>query len=562
MRPSPLQAALSVALIFGAAVARGGEESPRLEEVGAETGFAFHHVNGMTGLRHLVEMTGAGAGWIDFDSDGDLDALLVQGGVLDPDRPSPEPWQGTPHDTLLRNDLVVADGSVQPRFVDWTAAGGLASEGYGMGVATGDVNLDGWPDLLITNFGTDRLWRNRGDGSFEDASADLGTPVEGWSTSASFVDVDADGDPDLYIGRYVDYPLADPITCYAPSSRVDYCGPSAFRGVRDRLLRNRGDGTFEDVSGLFGIDRVAEPALGVVATTAAGETGVQIYVANDGRPNLLWSFDGREAGEEALLAGVAVNRMGEPEAGMGIAAEDFDNDGDEDFLVTHLTAETDTLYVNEGDGLFEDRTLETGLGEGSLAVTSFGVSWIDVDGDGWLDLAVTSGAVRILEEQAARGMSLPLEQPGHLLRNVDGRRLVPFDAAPGLARPGVGRGLAAGDVDNDGDTDLLATYNGGDARLLELSGRPEHGEWLGVRATDLHGAPAAGTVLLWEGPDGSLIRRTVRTDGSYLSARDPRVQWRGLSTDGSLLLRWPDGRRIRWLQPVRGVYATFREAAP
>lgn len=538
------------------------QEDARLVDVSEAVGVAFHHVNGMTGLRHLVEMTGAGGGWVDFDSDGDLDAVMVQGGVLDPHRQPLDPWAGTPRDVLLRNDLVVTEGRPGARFVDWTDAAGLQSTGYGMGVAIGDADGDGTQDLLITNFGADELWRNRGDGTFEDASDALGPAVEGWSTSASFVDVDGDLDPDLYIGRYVKYPLVDPITCYAPSSRVDYCGPSAFPPVQDRLLRNRGDGTFEDISGVSGVDRVAEPALGVVATDVDGDGRAEVYVANDGRPNLLWSFDRAAAGEDALLAGLAVNREGSPEAGMGIAAEDFDNDGDEDILVTHLDSETDTLYVNEGNGLYEDRTLETGIGESSLPFTSFGVAWIDVDGDGWLDLAVTSGAVRILEEQAARCVALPLAQPGRVLRNVDGRRLSPSPSGEGLERPGVGRGLAAGDIDNDGDTDLLATYNGGDARVLELSGRPSEDAWLGVSVLDDRGAPAVGTVLLWESPQGAGFRRTLRTDGSFLSARDPRAQLRGLGVGGSLSLRLPGGRRVRWLDPPRGAYVIFREVSP
>lgn len=277
VRGGPVTVAGLLPLLAGAAPVASADQGavPPLVDASERTGLLFHHVNGMTGLRHLVEMTGAGGGWIDFDGDGDLDALLVQGGELDADREPLDPWQGAPGDVLLRNDLA-ARGA---RFVDWTDAARLDSRGYGMGVATGDADGDGLVDLLITNFGVDELWRNRGDGTFEDASTALGPPQPGWSTSATFVDYDGDGDADLYIGRYVDYPLADPITCYAPSSRVDYCGPSAFPAEADRLLRNRGDGSFEDVTGPLGVDRLVEPTLGVVALDVQGDGRQEIYVA-------------------------------------------------------------------------------------------------------------------------------------------------------------------------------------------------------------------------------------------------------------------------------------------
>ncbi|MCP3963184.1 MAG: VCBS repeat-containing protein, partial [bacterium] len=405
---SYISALLAAALLLATpAVA----EPPIFTDVAAETGLDFVHFNGMSGEYYFPEMTGQGAALLDYDNDGDLDVYLVQGAILGPgktmkDALFPHKGTGTPSDRLYRNDLRAGRLS----FTDVTAASGLAkiATGYGMGVAAGDFDGDGHVDLYVTNYGSNQLLRNRGDGTFEDVTKKAGVDDPAWSTSTTFFDFDRDGRLDLFVTNYVVFDVARNPECFATSSRRDYCGPAAFDGVADRLWRNRGDGTFEDVSTRARVAAVKAAGLGVVAADLDGDGWQDLYVANDGEANHLWlnQRDGTFR-DEALLAGVAVNRQGEAEASMGVAAADFDADGDEDLFMTHLMGETNTLYVNDG-GLFEDRTLETNLAAGGVPFTSFGTSWLDVDNDGWLDLLIVSGAVRILEPLARAGDLFPL----------------------------------------------------------------------------------------------------------------------------------------------------------
>jgi hypothetical protein len=392
---------------------------PVFEDRAAELGLDWVHWNGMTGEYYFPEMTGQGCAFLDYDGDGDLDVYLVEGALLAGDSMDealvPYAGGGTPRGRLFRNDAGPGrpdreGGTLVPRFVDVTDDSGLAATGSGRGVATGDYDGDGRVDLYLTNYGPNQLWRNRGDGTFEDVTAEAGVGTDGWSTSASFLDYDRDGRLDLYVANYVEFDVAENPTCYTGGGRRDYCGPSDFPPVTDRLYRNRGPGpggvTFEDVSGPAGIAAAKGPGLGVVAADFDGDGWTDLFVANDGAVNFLWRNRGRgEDGavhysDEALLSGVALNRAGKAEASMGVDAGDFDGDGDLDLFMTHLMGETNTLYVNDGTGLFEDRTLETGLGAPSFPLTSFGTAWLDYDNDGRLDLFVASGAVRILEEQS------------------------------------------------------------------------------------------------------------------------------------------------------------------
>jgi hypothetical protein len=468
-------------------------------DAAAQSGLDFVHFNGMSGEMYFPEMMGQGGALFDYDNDGDLDAYFVQGAVLG----TGKPVIPAPRGRLYRNDSL--------HFVDVTEKSGLDARDYGMGVATGDIDNDGWVDLYLTNYGANRMYRNNGDGTFADVTQRTGTGDPRWSVSASFFDMDRDGWLDLYVANYVDWSVEKNPKCFAASSRRDYCGPADFPPLPHSLYRNRGDGTFEDVSARAGIARQPGPGLGVIAFDADRDGWTDVYVANDGAPSFLWmnQRDGTFR-DDALLAGAAVNRRGQPEAGMGVDAGDFDADGDEDIFITHLTGETNTLYVNDGTGMFEDRSTETGAALGSLPFTSFGTSWIDYDNDGWLDLFITSGAVRIQESQA--GDPFPLAQTDQLYRNAGGR----LEEVPGVFKaPGVGRGAAFGDVDNDGDTDILVLYNNGPARLLlnQVGGqRP----WIGV-----DDVPGARVEVLR--PGAPALWRRSHTDGSYASASDPRV---------------------------------------
>ncbi len=543
-------------------------ETALFKDVAAETGLDFSHWNGMSGEYYFPEMTGQGAALLDYDNDGDLDVYLVQGALLGPGKkradalfPYDGPWP--PSDRLYRNDL--AAGKLE--LTDVTVASGLAkiATGYGMGVAAGDVDNDGFTDLYVTNYGSNQLLRNQGDGTFRDVTTTAGVDDPAWSTSAAFFDFDRDGWLDLFAVNYVVFDVDRNPECYAPSSRRDYCGPSAFPGVADRLWRNKGDGTFEEISVQARIGAEKAAGLGVVAADFDGDGWLDLYVANDGEANHLWlnQRDGTFR-DEALLAGVAVNREGEAEASMGVSAADFDGDGDDDLFMTHLMGETNTLYVNDG-GLFEDRSVEAGLAAGSLPYTSFGTAWLDVDNDGWLDLLIANGAVRILEALARKGDPFPLSQPNQLLINDGGRRFEDATSRAGEAfgDAEVSRGAAFGDLDNDGDVDVVLFNNNSPVRLLQNQiGQTQ--PWLGLRLVGGKGGrDMLGARIEVRRTGASALWGRVRTDGSYCSASDPRVLLGlgGGSKVEAVRVHWPDGTTEAWPAPEIGNYTTLRQGS-
>ena len=529
-------------------------------------GIDFVHFNGASGELYISETLSPGAALFDFDDDGDLDVYLVQGRLLGSGGaadPAPVPPEGRPPgDRLYRNDLVVhADGTRTLRFIDVTEGSGLGGGAYGMGVAAGDVDNDGRVDLYRTALGPNQLFRNDGDGTFIDVTDESGAGDSRWSVSASFVDFDRDGWLDLYVGNYLDHRLGAPQPeCFTRNGERDYCGPSAWAPVPDRLYRNRGDGTFVDVTGTAGVARELGPALGVAAFDADGDGWTDVYVANDGEPNQLWINQGDGTFTNgALLAGAALNDSGRTEGSMGVDAGDFDGDGDDDLFMTHLTRETNTLYVNDGLGLFEDRTATIGLGAPSLAYTGFGTAWLDFDNDGWLDLLAVNGAVQASHQRFAmrgRGSSaragepLPLDQPNQLFRNLGNGR---FDDVTGRAGAvfelsEVSRGAAFGDVDNDGDVDVLVANNDGRARLL-INEVGHRNRWIGLRLVGGPGRrdmPGARVGVFRD--DGPPLWRRARADGSYASANDPRVLV-GLGQAAAVRrvrVVWPSGREEDW----------------
>ena len=560
-------AAIATAAASGSTALAG--EPPPFREVASEVGLRFAHFNGMTGELYYPETIGAGAALIDYDRDGDLDVYLAQGNLLGPGKtaadavlppPGPLPLRGR----LFRNDLRLDDGGPRLRFTDVTEASGLRAEGYGMGAAVGDFDGDGWPDLYLTNYGPNQLWRNRRDGTFEDVTAASGTAAAGWSTGASFVDYDRDGRLDLFVARYVSFSSARNKRCVMPSGRRDYCSPLAYDALSDKLYRNRGDGTFEDVSVRAGIAAEAATGLGVVAADLDQDGWVDVYVANDLMPNHLWRNRGDGTFEEVgLPAGAALSWEGQAQSSMGVDAADFDADGDDDLFMTHLDGETNALYVNDGRGTFEDESLRRGLGQPSLAFTGFGTAFFDYDNDGWLDLLVANGAIRTLEALARTGDPYPLDQLNQLFRNRgDGTFAeTTAEAGPAFALREVSRGAAFGDLDNDGDVDVVVTNNSGPVRLLrnELGNvRP----WLGLYMVDGTGGPVLGTRVAVVRRSGPTLWRRVHSDGSYLSASDPRV-WFGLGPQGEAVrvrAHWPDGMVEEWAAPA-GAYLTLRRGS-
>ena len=539
----------------------------------ADAGLTFQHINGMSGHLYMTEILAPGVALFDMDNDGDLDVYVPQGYTLGG-------ASTTSRGRLYRNDL--APGKPL-HFTDVTDAAGIITTGYGMGVATGDFDNDGFVDLYLTNFGRNQLFHNNGDGTFTDVTAHAfpqdpvapkvagkGVASEGgWSVAATFFDFDRDGWLDLYVGSYLQYSLDASTKCFSPSGALDYCTPNTYKPVPGRLFHNNRDGTFTDVTAKSRIASEFGPALGVTAADFNGDGWIDLYVANDSQPNQLWinQHDGTFK-NTGLVAGVALTAEGKAEASMGVDAGDFDNDGDEDIFITEQTGEGHNLYVNDGHGAFEDQSAHSGLASASLAFTGFGTAWFDYDNDGWLDLLTVNGAVQTIEALAQAHDPFPLHQRKQLFRNLRNGRFEDVSAKAGkvFELSEVGRGAAFGDVDNDGDTDVVVANNNGPLRLLINNvGNRKH--WLGLRvagasrSVHLRVDEKAGTRPPKGGhyePGGrdmlgarvEIIRknlptlwRRVRADGSYASANDPRVLV-GLGDSAerpTVRIHWPDG---------------------
>ena len=535
----------------------------------ADAGLDFVHFNGMSGEFYFPEIMPPGVGLLDVDDDGDLDVYLVQGQLLGTGTMSqalfPPPGPLPPAGRLYRNDLTAqADGTRTLRFTDVTDESGIDAREYGMGVAAGDVDNDGRVDLYLTNLGPNQLFRNNGDGTFSDLSRQSGVDDPGWSVSAAFVDYDRDGWLDLYVGNYVDYSTAAEKPCPSETGRPGYCVPRVYRAQPDRLYRNRGDGSFTDVTATALTSRTFGPALGVATADFDGDGWPDVYVANDGEENQLWMNQGDGTLADAgPLSGTALNGNGAAEGSMGVDAGDFDNDGDEDLFLTHLATETNTLYVNDGTGLFEDRSALSGLGPPSRGFTGFGTAWLDFDNDGWLDVLTVNGRVSRTEERANE--PFPYGQPRQLFRNLgDGRfEEVTGRAGAAFAVSEVGRGAAFGDVDNDGDVDVLVGNDSGRVRLLvNRMDTPHH--WLGLRLVgretprDMLGARVEVTRS-----DGTTLWRRARADGSYGSANDPRVRF-GLGDTTEvprIRVRWPSGQVEEWTDAAIDRWTTLTEGS-
>jgi enediyne biosynthesis protein E4 len=528
--------AAAIALL--AVVGRAQEPAPPFVDRTADVGVDVTHVNGATGELLLPEVIGSGGALFDADNDGDLDLFVVQGGPL----PGAAAAAGAPTSRLFRNDL--ARGATALRFTDVTSRSGLGVAGYGMGATAGDYDNDGWNDLYVTALGSNRLFHNNGDGTFADRTATSRTDDPRWSTGAAFFDYDADGWLDLFVVNYVDFNRGMKRECFSAASARDYCNPSVYSPASDRLFHNNRDGTFADVTARSGVAGSPGRGLGVLAADVDGDGWTDVYVANDGDPNQLW-MNQRGNGtfkDDAVLAGVALNRTGQAQGSMGVDLGDVDGDGDEDLVVTNLDNEGNTFYRGQGRGLFEDRTVEAGLFK--LGSTGFGARWVDYDNDGWLDLAVANGAVRHLARQVAAGDPYPLKQRNQLFHNERGRRFVEVTERAGAAFAPlrVSRGLASGDLDNDGAIDLVVFNNSGPLRVL-MNGAARGRHWLGVRAVNGQGRDALGAVVdVVRG--GRLLRRRVHVDGSYAVASDPRLVF-GLGDDAAaatVRVQWGGGK--------------------
>lgn len=524
-----------------------------------ETGLDFTHVNGMTGEFYYPEIIAPGVALFDYDNDEDLDVFLVQGQPLGPGKVS------TPlRSRLFRNDLTFEpDGTRIVRFVDVTDMSGIRTTAYGMGASVGDYNNDGWVDLYVTALGRNQLYRNQGDGTFRELAEHAGVDDSGWSVSAAFLDFDRDGWLDLYVGHYLNWDRDASPPCFAASGKRVYCAPQSYFAQQSQLYHNDRGGTFTNVTAAAGMAAQFGPALGVTTADFNGDGWVDLYVANDGHPNQLWinQRDGTFK-DVGLLSGAAFSEYGKAKAGMGVDAGDFDNDGDEDVFVTNLTGEGHDLYVNDGSGTFETRSAVAGLAYTTLPYTGFGTAWLDIDNDGWLDLITVNGTVQRIDALVRANDPTPLRQRKQIFRNTGHGR---FEDVTGLAGPvfdglDVGRGAAFGDIDNDGDTDIIVGNNNGATRVL-LNAIGSRNHWLGLKLVtakrsgrDMLGARVA--VLRDAQP---MLWRRARADGSYASANDSRVLvGLGASTVvPRVRVLWPDGRVEEWSQVPIDRYTTL-----
>jgi hypothetical protein len=523
-------------------------------EITDESGLRFSHESGASGELHMPEIMSSGSAFFDFNNDQRLDVYLTNG-----NEHLPETRISSRHVNRLFMQ------SPSGRFVDVTEESGLGDGHYGMGATVGDIDNDGFADMYVSNYGHDQLYRNNGDGTFSNVTESWRIDVDGWSCSAAFVDIDLDGWLDLYVTRYLDFQTYK--KCTDRSGRPNYCSPQAFLPQADVLLRNTGRGSFVDVSESSGI-RSGKPCAGLgVVSGDFNEDGHQdIFVANDGYPNKLLINQGNgQFQDQAVVLGAAFNRDGMHEAGMGVVADDFDNDNDLDLFMTHLSNETNTLYRNMGFPRgFEDATLGTGLGKISMPWTGFGVVVFDADADGQLDITIANGRVSLGPARPDSAVPAPWDAYAEPNLFLVGDGTLSFRNEPGrcgtlCSRIEVSRSMVGGDIDRDGDIDLLVTQTHGPARLFR-NDAPRRGQWLMVDAIDpARNRPAIGAVVTLHSTSGIQSRLVARNKG-YLSSSPPVAHFGVVAGDtiDRITIRWPGAGLETWKAAGTDRYITIR----
>lgn len=505
--------------------------APSFEDVTAAMGIVTRHTNGASAEKYLAETMGSGAVFFDFDADGWVDVFLVDGGSI----ADPEVAARARH-RLYRN---LGNGT----FADVTATSGIRTGDYGMGACAGDVDNDGRVDLYVTSYGANVLYRNAGNGAFTDVTRSAGVGLPLWSTSCAFLDADRDGDLDLFVTNYLDATKANNRFCGDPQRRIRvYCHPLNYKGLASVLYRNDGRGTFADVSVAAGIAPFVGNGLGVAVGDYDDDGWPDVFVANDAVPNFLFHNEGGgRFAEVGLAAGVSVARDGKARAGMGTEFADYNGDGRLDLVVTNHEFETHSLFRNDGGGLFTDATVESGLGPATLPFVGFGVVFLDFDNDGLQDLSIVNG--HVIDNTAVFRPGSTHAQRKLLLRNTTGRRLQELGrgAGPGFASAGVGRSLVSGDVDNDGDRDLLVTNNGGAPQLLRNGN--SRGNALVVRLVGVRSNRDAIGARVTVTAGGRTQVREVKSGSSYLGQNDLRAHFGlgDLARVDRVQIRWPAG---------------------
>jgi hypothetical protein len=504
-------------------------------------GIDFSHENSATSNKYLLETMGGGVAVFDYDTDGRLDVFFTNGAKIDD--PMPAGKLPDKSDRRFWNRLYRQNGD--GTFRDTTEnAGvtGMPQNRYGMGAAVGDYDNDGFADLYVTNYGGNTLYRNNGDGTFADVTARAGVAASGWSASAGFFDADNDGKLDLFVTRYVEWTFQTNGYCgeKKPGYRA-YCHPDNYEPTTNILYRNNGDGTFTDVSAKAGIAGAAGKGLGVAFADYDHDGFVDVYVANDSVQSFLYHNDGDGTFTElGLLAGVGFNEDGKTFAGMGVDFADYDNDGLPDIVVTDLSNERYRLFRQGGDGSFQDVTHSSGVGAASLLFSGWSTRFFDYDNDGWKDVFVAQGHVMDTIEKTSP--NLRYLQPPLLLRNETGRfvRVAPGEA---FQKDWPGRGAAFGDLDNDGDIDVVVNNVGQRALVLRNDGGNQ-GNWLGIQTVGkTSNRDGIGCRVKVVSDGGATQYFTVNTAVGYLSSSDRRLLvGLGRATAARLVeIRWPSG---------------------
>ncbi len=537
-RRGPAGAGIAASVLL---LAAASAPDVRFSDVTKAAGVTFAHANSATSNKYLLETMGGGVALLDYDNDGRLDIFFTNGAQIDDPMPAGrKPRKSSPAfwNRLFRQ---TAEGAFTD-VTDKAGVSGMPQDAYGMGVAAGDYDNDGWVDLYVTNYGSNTLYRNTGQGTFTDVTARAGVAAGGWSASAGFFDYDNDGKLDLFVTRYLDWTFQNNRYCgeKKPGHRA-YCHPDNFEGVANILYRNNGDGTFTDVSAKAGIAAAIGKGLGVAFADYDGNGFTDVYVANDSVQSFLFENRGDGTFEEiGLLAGVGFNEDGKTFAGMGVDFADYDNDGRPDVFVTDLSNERYRLFRHNGDGTFRDVTNASGVGGATLPYSGWSTAFVDYDNDGWKDIFVAQS--HVMDTIHLTSPNLSYRQPPLLLRNDAGRfvRIAPGQV---FEQDRAGRGAAFGDLDNDGDVDVVMSSVGEAATVLRNDGGNAAG-WLAIRLTGTRSnRDGIGARVKVVSASGRTQHFTVNTAVGYLSASDRRLLV-GLGADAaarSVEIRWPSG---------------------
>jgi hypothetical protein len=520
----------------------------RFTDVTEQAGIHFVHNNGAYGKKYLPETLGPGCAFIDFDGDGWQDILLVNG----------TNWPGQPR---KNSALQLYRNNHNGTFTDVTRTAGLAVEVFGMGVAVGDFNNDGKDDIFVTALGQSRLFRNMGNGTFTDVTMAAGLAGKNeFSTGAVWVDYDRDGQLDLFVANYIQWSLEKDLYCTLDGSHKSYCTPESYKGASARMWHNNGNGTFTDVTAKVGLLDNTSKGLGVAILDANQDGWPDLLLANDTQPNKLYVNNGKGGfSERGVLSGIAFSEDGVARAGMGVDAADYDRSGRPSIIISNFANQMMSLYHNEGNGLFVDDAARSEVGRASLLTLGFACFFFDYDLDGWLDIFVANGHIEAdIERIQSR---IKYAQPPHVFRNSGGGKFAETTASLGkeFGLPRVARGAAYGDIDNDGDLDLLIMTNAGPARLFRNDGGTNNSLRVRLVGERSNKDGIGAVVKVGAGPDKQSLM--MRSGSSYLSQSELVLTFGlGKKTQADTIeVSWPSGQVDRITNVPARQTVTIRE---